>query len=1089
MEWLTDRARIPEWVRERVREAPQRMMQSVHTAISTTNAADDKELRVHEDLVRLFQEVGHRKACRRDELLANANAGAGGTQAVGSEFFMFLVLEGEVHELYVQDDGTTAFVVHGEETILNDDSFLLGTPPATSLRAGDAASRAAHQAGVVVANGPATGISTGGAFESRKISMSNYSSYSRVSKIQGMDSAPARGSAADGGGRGAERKQTVLLALGYKQVLGRIAAEPERMRRFFVLLAADLCIRLDRCSTALRYASRWQGQANDSVQAEASAVEVVRAFELPQRAQPLHILASAPAVVSYEVDGQALAAWQQVDAQLYVLQTHICIERELFLGLKQRKTFPIADVFSVLDLRSGQQGGSYGTQWRDGRAAARVSIQMRSSSLTLTLLIDDFADVVHEVECARASAMDLSNLKGETGEVDDEDSRDGGARFERAAAAARRQSTWAGKSSSSAVVKRPNVQLPDEVHLPSAEEIAEQVMHVLPERQDSNSASEILTASDWEIILKGARYRRYTKGQRVIAAGKVTNGLLQVVRGSLRVELEQADRPENLSVGQLQPGEMLGVRTQLLGAVPTVYTVVCEAEEAILLHFTSEYLDFVFDANPALGAKFYCVLAMRQAAKLARLCQKDANQLEKVISDSKAIAPKGIEEITTSPAFFHILQRFAYQASGLPDQVPVVVDFMHDVFQLHGEANALMLRVMVDRLFGLHVASDAARPIECLSDQLRADITDLLKGLHKMEGKTLRHIFDVPLAECKKYVEDAAFKTFQQSQHYQYVLALKSKELTVPKVEYFKVLNLLGRGSFGEVVEVVKRDCGQMYAMKVQRKELLQQMFGEVWEHVVMTERNLLVNLRHPLLINLAYAFQSIDHLVLVMDLCPLGDMTPFGAPLESRSTAKSVRMPMECVKFVALEVAACLLYLHSRAVLFRDLKPENLLIDMSGHCRVVDFGAAKMGDPDSGQPPTSSEYTGTPIYMAPEVKLVDEIGTPYSVGVDWFSYGVLIYEFAEGRLPFGPEPKFMNCDEEFVSPKLRDENGNEVPHLFDFLSALLDWDPKSRLGGAGVAAHPYLKGADWELVGLARLKSPLLPIVAHRHAAWRIEP
>ena len=101
------------------------------------------------------------------------------------------------------------------------------------------------------------------------------------------------------------------------------------------------------------------------------------------------------------------------------------------------------------------------------------------------------------------------------------------------------------------------------------------------------------------------------------------------MRGSLRVELEQADRPENLSVGQLQPGEMLGVRTQLLGAVPTVYTVVCEAEEALLLHFTSEYLDFVFDANPALGAKFYCVLAMRQAAKLARLCQKDANQLEK----------------------------------------------------------------------------------------------------------------------------------------------------------------------------------------------------------------------------------------------------------------------------------------------------------------------------------------------------------------------------------------------------------------------------------------------------------------------------
>jgi len=566
----------------------------------------------------------------------------------------------------------------------------------------------------------------------------------------------------------------------------------------------------------------------------------------------------------------------------------------------------------------------------------------------------------------------------------------------------------------------------------------------------------------------------------VIAAGKVTNGLLQVVRGSLRVELEQADRPENLSVGQLQPGEMLGVRTQLLGAVPTVYTVVCEAEEALLLHFTSEYLDFVFDSNPALGAKFYCVLAMRQAAKLARLCQKDANQLEKVISDTQAIAPKGIEEITASPAFFHILQRFAYQAVDVAEQVPVAVDFMHDVFQLHGEANAMMLRVMVDRLHALHVAPDADRPIECLSAQLRSQLTELLKGLHSIEAKELRHIFDIPLAACKKFVEDAAFKSFQQSQHYQYVLALKSKELTVPKIEYFKVLNLLGRGSFGEVVEVVKRDCGQMYAMKVQRKELLQNMFGEVWEQIVMTERTLLVNLRHPLLINLAYAFQSIDHLVLVMDLCPLGDMTPFAAPLESRNPSKTVRMSMECVRFVALEVAACLLYVHSRAVLYRDLKPENLLIDMYGHCRLVDFGAAKQGDPESGVPPTSSEYTGTPVYMAPEVKLIDELGKPYGAAVDWFSYGVIIYEFAEQALPFGPNPQFMNCDDEFIPPKLRDESGVEVPHLFDFLASLLDWDPSSRLDGSGVVAHPYLKGADWEIVGLARLKSPLLPIVAY---------
>lgn len=99
--------------------------------------------------------------------------------------------------------------------------------------------------------------------------------------------------------------------------------------------------------------------------------------------------------------------------------------------------------------------------------------------------------------------------------------------------------------------------------------------------------------------------------------------------------------------------------------------------------------------------------------------------------------------------------------------------------------------------------------------------------------------------------------------------------------------------------------------------------------------------------------------------------------------------------------------------------------------------------------------------YMAPEVFLASSTRQSYSYEVDWFSYGVVVYELCEQALPFGPEPMFESVEDEFRNPELIDEDGVEVPHLYDMLAALLDWDPKGRLKDDTICDHPYWQNAD----------------------------
>lgn len=170
----------------------------------------------------------------------------------------------------------------------------------------------------------------------------------------------------------------------------------------------------------------------------------------------------------------------------------------------------------------------------------------------------------------------------------------------------------------------------------------------------------------------------------------------------------------------------------------------------------------------------------------------------------------------------------------------------------------------------------------------------------------------------------------------------------------------------------------RFYAIKVLAKEKVVRL--KQVEHT-NSERGLLGLCKHPFLVNLWGTFQDQHNLFMVMDFVAGGELFTL--------IRKSVRFPATVAKFYAAEVATALEYLHQIDIIYRDLKPENILIGQDGHVKLTDFGFAKRV--------RSSEQTytmcGTPDYLAPEIIL----SQGYTQSVDWYAWGVLIFEMLAG--------------------------------------------------------------------------------------------
>jgi len=281
-----------------------------------------------------------------------------------------------------------------------------------------------------------------------------------------------------------------------------------------------------------------------------------------------------------------------------------------------------------------------------------------------------------------------------------------------------------------------------------------------------------------------------------------------------------------------------------------------------------------------------------------------------------------------------------------------------------------------------------------------------------------------------------------------------------PKVNDFESLKVIGRGSFGKVLQVKHIPTGNIYAMKVLNKKSIIDR-GEL-QHT-KAEQSILTKLNCPFLVRLHWSFQTTDKLYFIMDFVNGGELF-FHLQKEKSFNARRVQ-------FYSAEIVLGLEYLHKMGVIYRDLKPENILLTNQGHICMTDFGISKEGL--TAKDARTATFCGTPEYLAPEVLK----GQQYGKEVDWWSLGTLIYEMLTGLPPFYSEDvqlmysKIMK--EKLHFPKKMNEDAKSL------ISALLERNPGERLAdAAGIKAHPYFASIDWDRLYRKELEPPYIPPV-----------
>ncbi len=206
---------------------------------------------------------------------------------------------------------------------------------------------------------------------------------------------------------------------------------------------------------------------------------------------------------------------------------------------------------------------------------------------------------------------------------------------------------------------------------------------------------------------------------------------------------------------------------------------------------------------------------------------------------------------------------------------------------------------------------------------------------------------------------------------------------TTVKLDDFELDRTIGTGSFGRVmVAYLKRDRTQRYAMKMLKKENIVKM--KQVEHT-LNERKILSSIDFPFIVKLAYAFKDASNLYMVLEYVSGGEMFTH--------LRKTGRYSEENACFYASQIVLTFEYLHYLQIVYRDLKPENVLYDSSGYVKITDFGFAKVIKDRTWT------LCGTPEYLAPEIIL----SRGYNKAVDWWALGVIIYEMAGNYIYLAP--------------------------------------------------------------------------------------
>lgn len=323
-------------------------------------------------------------------------------------------------------------------------------------------------------------------------------------------------------------------------------------------------------------------------------------------------------------------------------------------------------------------------------------------------------------------------------------------------------------------------------------------------------------------------------------------------------------------------------------------------------------------------------------------------------------------------------------------------------------------------------------------------------ALRKQQQEETQNLKENPEEEDPDELEDDNEVKASIAGNYTFQQVHKNAKKEDAKLEDFEMMRIVGKGTFGKVFQVMHKKTKKVYAMKCIRKDVV--LENEQMDSLKL-EKEILYSIEHPFIVGMDYVFENNLRIFFLMDFIEGGELF--------RHLVQVRRFPEDQARFMIAQVAIALGHLHEKNIVYRDLKPENVLFNRDGYLLLADFGLATKVDKDK----LATSFCGTAEYLSPEMLN----GDGHDHTVDWWTLGILLYEMLVGIPPFFNKNKhkmyFLIKEHKVTFPVPEKHNIYVSPEAADLINKLLMKKKDERIGAKGgvqeILAHPFFKDLD----------------------------